>query len=285
MHRASVIPDAGVYWWRMPDKIDLLMNLKPLELRTYLVIARAIQRDRNKGLIAMRQIQERAHSGSLGRTKEAVDALCNQGFFSRHNPRTEEAWKYPQQWKSRPVEYRLNFTWKQRDVSNCSAPGERNRSAGGEQHSEPSDSSQLRERDLGKNLETCKADYGHASAKSAEASQYGGTTIAETPKTEDLGVECRLPPGWTEEQPTSISQGLSAFMDGEQPPAKLLSWTMDLASRYELSAADIHRALNAAWQRNASPGTKNRPRQWKWFYEVLRNAFIAGYSARMSEAP
>ena len=73
-------------------------------------------------------------------------------------------------------------------------------------------------------------------------------------------------------------------MDGEQPPASLLSWIIQLAEQYKLSADDIHRALNAAWNRNARPGRKNWPHFWKWFYEVLRNAFIPGYAARIPEA-
>src|ERR1017187_1408859 len=75
-----------------------------------------------------------------------------------------------------------------------------------------------------------------------------------------------------------------SYEQGEQPPASLLSWIIQLAEQYKLSADDIHRALNAAWNRNARPGRKNRPHFWKWFYEVLRNAFIPGYAARIPEA-
>jgi hypothetical protein len=53
---------------------------------------------------------------------------------------------------------------------------------------------------------------------------------------------------------------------------------------HDLTADDIRNALDASWGRNAAPGRKNRPRHWKWFYEVLRNAFIPGYAARLSEA-
>ena len=55
------------------------MELKPLELKVYLVISRAIQRDLHKGLSCTRQIHERAHSGSLGCTQKAVVALCSLG--------------------------------------------------------------------------------------------------------------------------------------------------------------------------------------------------------------
>ena len=38
------------------------------------------------------------------------------------------------------------------------------------------------------------------------------------------------------------------------------------------------------WNRNARPGRKNQPDDWNWFYEVLRNAFLPGYAARLPEA-
>jgi hypothetical protein len=111
----------GVFWWRMPDDIDPLMNLKPLELKAYLVVARATQRDRNRGLISLRQIQERSHSGSLGCTQQAIDAVCRRGLITRHNPKTGAKLTNPNEWKAREVEYRLNLEWKQRDAINCSA--------------------------------------------------------------------------------------------------------------------------------------------------------------------
>ena len=91
-------------------------------------------------------------------------------------------------------------------------------------------------------------------------------------------------PIWTDSDGTDVSNWLAAFMDGEQPPPNLVSWIVQLAAQYKLSADDIHQALNAAWNRNARPGRKNRPRFWKWFYEVLRNAFVPGYAARIPEA-
>lgn len=39
----------AVYWWRIPDIEDVLMSLRPAELKCYLIITRAIQRDRNAG--------------------------------------------------------------------------------------------------------------------------------------------------------------------------------------------------------------------------------------------
>jgi len=118
------------YWFKVPSETDALMRLKPLELKVYLVIARAIQRDLNKGLISIRQIQERTHSGSLGCTQEAVDAVCSGGFFTRHNPKTGTKLTDPEDWKAREVEYRLNIEWKQSNADNCSAVPEQLRAQG-----------------------------------------------------------------------------------------------------------------------------------------------------------
>jgi hypothetical protein len=278
--------EVATYWWRMPVDTDPLMELKPLELKAYMVISRAIQQDRHKGLIAMRQIQERTHSGSLGRTQQAVDVVCSRGFFTRHNPKTGVRLTNPEQWKGRQLEYRLTLKWKQRDADACSAQGERrsaqaalertcsaegeqNRSAPGEQHL---DFSELTDWEK----QVTKADSGHASPKTAEASPDG----------EDLPAMMKaLPLHWTERDVANLGQRLSAFMDGEQPQATLVYWIVESADLWNVYADDIHRALDAAWNRNARPGRKNRPHYWNWFYEVLRNAFIPHYSARLPEMP
>lgn len=91
---------------------------------------------------------------------------------------------------------------------------------------------------------------------------------------------------WTDLGVSSLQKWLSGFMDGEQPPAKLVNWIVgDLAPKYSLSAEAIGDALAAARARRASPRKKNAPRTWNWFYETLRNAFIPGYEARLPEAP
>ncbi len=91
---------------------------------------------------------------------------------------------------------------------------------------------------------------------------------------------------WTALDISDLQRWLSAFMEGEEPPAELVNWIVfDLSARYDLKASDIHRALDAAWKRNARPGGKNAPRDWNWFYETLRNALIPGYAARLPEAP
>jgi len=138
-----------------------------------------------------------------------------------------------------------------------------------------------------------QADSRHASPKNGEGSRSSSVRCGNLNEDSSLrseapariaGEEAKPKPIWTDSEVTELSNWLAAFMDGEQPPANLLSWIITLAERYRLSAADIHRALNAAWNRNARPGRKNRPHIWNWFYEVLRTAFLPGYAARLPEA-
>jgi hypothetical protein len=107
----------------------------------------------------------------------------------------------------------------------------------------------------------------YASGKPPMRSQF--------PVSEDLPFE------WTDMDVFNLQEQIGAFMDGEQPPANLTIWILDLAREYGLSANDVHGGLQAAWRRNGAPGRKNAPRDWNFFYEVLRNAFIPGYEARV----
>ena len=50
------------------------MNLKPAQLRCYLVVMRDIQRSRNSGLISARQVADRSRV-SLRHTQAALTAL------------------------------------------------------------------------------------------------------------------------------------------------------------------------------------------------------------------
>ena len=108
------------YWFKCPDD-GRLMALPTTELRVCLVLMHAIQRDKRRGLISVRQIAARAQLKSPGTTQQAIAALCDAGWFSRHNPHTGAEMKRPAEWKSRLVEYRLKVQWKEKDPDNCSA--------------------------------------------------------------------------------------------------------------------------------------------------------------------
>ena len=98
----------------------------------------------------------------------------------------------------------------------------------------------------------------------------------------ELSVSQSLPAGWTDVDVLNLQQQLAAIMDGDQAPANLTEWILhDLARKHSLSAKEIHDALQAAWHRNR----RKAPRNWNWFREVLRVAFVPGYAARLPEAP
>jgi hypothetical protein len=300
------------YWYRAPVEIDFLMDLKCTEIKVFMVINRAIERDQNQGLISMRQIRQRAKIKSLGHTQEAVNTLCELGIFARHNPATGVKLTDPKEWKGRSVEYCFTFQLKQKDAANrsphgeqvinpapsptnCTPQGEQNSSPLREQHSESSEykcSSVSVVVDSDVDNMHRQADSGHASQETDKGSLSVSCRRVNYNKGPGIGCtaamvasEERKPtPIWTDSDVTNVGNGLAAFMDGEQPPAELLSWIIKFAEQDNLSAYDIRRALNAAWNRNGCPGRKNRPRSWKWFYEVLRAALRPGYAARLPEA-
>ena len=98
----------------------------------------------------------------------------------------------------------------------------------------------------------------------------------------ELSVSQSLPAGWTDVDVLNLQEQLVAIMDGDQAPANLTEWILhDLAQKHSLSANEIRDALQAAWHRNR----RKAPRNWNWFREVLRVAFVPGYAARLPEAP
>jgi hypothetical protein len=113
------------YWFKTPDEIDLLMALKPAELRVYLVVLHAIQRDRNGGLLSMCQIASRANI-SRQHAVLAVESLCQQRFLLRVNRATGVELTRPQDWQRRTVKYDVPIQWKQRDSANWTPTGDQN---------------------------------------------------------------------------------------------------------------------------------------------------------------
>jgi hypothetical protein len=129
---------------------------------------------------------------------------------------------------------------------------------------------------------------GFASARNAEGSPDSRPVAAKTAKTENgkadqkadppasqtgkdgsLPIKADLDPHWRGLDETNAEKWLSAFMDGEEAPPKLVSWISEPSAEHSLQASDIHRVLDAAWKRSARRGQKNAPRTWNWFYEVL----------------
>src|SRR5438045_8905845 len=93
-----------VFWFRLPDDEGMLMSLKPGELRCYLVVTRAIQRDCNEGRISVSQVAGRA---KISR-KSAQDALAK--VVSKGLLKCEKR-------DGTTAIYRLPFSWKEKDRS------------------------------------------------------------------------------------------------------------------------------------------------------------------------
>ena len=72
----------GVFWFRVPDDESGLMSLSPAQLKCYLVVARAIQRDRNGGRISTRQVADRAGLG-LRHARNALNQLVHTKRLQR----------------------------------------------------------------------------------------------------------------------------------------------------------------------------------------------------------
>jgi|GEM_PF-3354789 len=71
-----------VYWWKVPDDEELLMSLRPAELRCYLVVVRSIQRDQWGGCISLRQVATRAKLG-IRHARTALDSIVAKGLLDR----------------------------------------------------------------------------------------------------------------------------------------------------------------------------------------------------------
>lgn len=68
------------YWFRFVDDLDMLMSMKPAELRCYLVVARAIDKDRNAGEISITQVAKRARTSRKTAQKELA-SLVAKGYL------------------------------------------------------------------------------------------------------------------------------------------------------------------------------------------------------------
>jgi hypothetical protein len=118
----------GAFWFRVPDDESVLMSLSPAQLKCYLVVVRAIQRDRNGGKISTRQVAGRAGLG----LRHAHDAL-NQLVDTKRLQRDGKA--------GTTANYSLPNTW---NAGNCIPTGEQlrreltaNRLPTGKQHCSP----------------------------------------------------------------------------------------------------------------------------------------------------
>ena len=75
-----------LFWFRVPEVETGLMSLKRSELRCYLVVLKSIQRDRNGGLVSVRQAARRARI-SPNSAQKALASLVRGGWLLRHGER------------------------------------------------------------------------------------------------------------------------------------------------------------------------------------------------------
>ncbi len=69
------------FWFKVPDELDSLLGLPPAQLKAYLVVTRAVQRDRNGGRLSVRQVAARARLNPR-HAREALSKLCAAGLLA-----------------------------------------------------------------------------------------------------------------------------------------------------------------------------------------------------------
>src|SRR5580700_1116363 len=112
------------YFFKVPSEIDVLMELPPAELKVYLVVSHAIQRDRNGGLLAISQIAKRSNL-SERHARKAAESLCQRRWLIRVNRVTGAELTRKEDWNGRTVIYANPIQWKQKDTGNPSPTGQR----------------------------------------------------------------------------------------------------------------------------------------------------------------
>jgi hypothetical protein len=127
-------PMSDVFWFKMPDDEHLLANMKPAQLRCYLVILRDVQRAKHRGRLSVRQIADRTGL-SLKTAHAAVEDLIRQkAVRCEKKPGAIAVYTLPFSFSNRsPVGEQLKS-------GNCSPVGEQSEPEGerlGEQHCSP----------------------------------------------------------------------------------------------------------------------------------------------------
>jgi hypothetical protein len=127
----------GQFWFRLPDTENMLMSLKPAELRCYLVVMRDIQRAQYRGLISARQVSDRTNL-SLRHAHAALENLVKNGHLNCEK-RTGATTRFsmPFEWGKQS---NCSPVGKHQGSGNCSPVGEQSEQPGeqlGEQQRSP----------------------------------------------------------------------------------------------------------------------------------------------------
>jgi hypothetical protein len=102
----------------------MLVQLTHAELKVYLVVTQAIQRDRNGGLLAISQIPKRA-TLSERHARKAIESLCQRPWLLRVNRATGVELTGKEDWDGRTVTYANPIQWKKKDTANPVPTGAR----------------------------------------------------------------------------------------------------------------------------------------------------------------
>ena len=112
------------FFFKVPSEIDRLMQLTHAELKVYLVVSHAIQRDHNGGLLAISQIAKRSNL-SERHARKAAESLCRRRWLIRVNRVTGAELTRKEDWNGRTVTYANPIQWKQKDTCSPSPTGQR----------------------------------------------------------------------------------------------------------------------------------------------------------------
>jgi hypothetical protein len=114
------------FFFKVPSELKVLIQLPPAELKVYLVVTHAIQRDRNGGLLAISQIAKRANL-SERHARKTIESVCHHRLLIRVNRVTGAELTRKEEWNGRTVTYANPIQWKQKDTSNPGPTGQRSR--------------------------------------------------------------------------------------------------------------------------------------------------------------
>jgi len=165
------------YWFRVPDDETTLMSLPPAQFKCYMVVLRAIQRDRNAGRISVRQVAARARITSPHAHK-ALRALFRRGLLECEvRPRTTAVYSLPFRWTGDciPIGEQIPSKCVPVRKQQLANPENAVRLSAGEQTCDP----------VGKrHLENSESDIESSSSKT-EPPEFATTTNANKAKTKE----------------------------------------------------------------------------------------------------
>ena len=104
MSSASVVPaPVTAFWFRLPDDEQALMSLTHAQLKCYVVISRAIQRDKNLGKLSIRQIAQHANLNPKHAHAAVTSLIQSKRINCDTRPGCVSVYSLPFEWNRTPV--------------------------------------------------------------------------------------------------------------------------------------------------------------------------------------